>query len=57
MVLEKIRPTETYYIPNHWKFYEDFAELFIFEIAASCEGENLILPFPLFKRIPLYHGG
>ena len=30
----KIRPTETYYIPNHWKFYEDFGELFIFEIAA-----------------------
>ena len=30
----KIRATETYYIPNYWKFYEDFAELFIFEIAA-----------------------
>ena len=29
-------------ILNHWKFYEDFAELLIFEIAASCEGENLI---------------
>ena len=30
-------PTETYYIPNHWKFYEDFAELFRFEIAALCK--------------------
>ena len=23
----KMDPTKTYYIPNHWKFYEDFAEL------------------------------
>ena len=40
----KIIPTETYYIPSHWKFYEDFAELFRFEIAPLCEGENPILP-------------
>ena len=38
------------------KFYEDFAELFRFEIAPSCEGENPKCPCPLFMHIPLYHG-
>ena len=52
----KIIPTETYYIPSHWKFYEDFAELFRFEMAPLCEGENPILPRPLFMHIPLYQG-
>ena len=52
----KIGPTETNYIPIYWKFYEDFAELFRFVIAASCEGDNPILPLPLFMCIPLYHG-
>ena len=52
----KIRPTETYYIPNYWKFYEDFAELFRFEIAPLCEGENPIIPCPLFMHIPIYYG-
>ena len=52
----QIRPTETYYKPIYWKFYEDFAELFRFVIAASYEGDNPILPLPLFMRIPLSHG-
>ena len=26
----KIEPTKTYHIPNRWKFYEDFAELYKF---------------------------
>ena len=26
--------TETYYIPNQWKFNRDFRKLFIFEISA-----------------------
>ena len=29
---------------------EDFAEIFRFEIAALCEGENPILPCPLFTH-------
>ena len=49
-----IRPTETYYIPNYWKFYEDFAELFRFEIAALWKGENPILLCPLFMHSPHY---
>ena len=52
----KIRATETYYIPNYWKFHEHFAELFRFEIAPLCEGEHPILPFPLIIHIPLYQG-
>ena len=49
----KIRATETYYIPNYWKFYEDFDELFRFEIAALGEAKNSILLWPLFRHIPL----
>ena len=26
----KMEPTKTYHIPNQWKFYEDFAELYKF---------------------------
>ena len=51
----KIIPTENY-IPNQWKFIEDFSELYRFEIAALVEGENPILLCPLFMHIPLYHG-
>ena len=53
-IIFNVRPTETYYIPNCWKFYEDFAELFRFEIAALCKGENPILLCPLFMHIPHY---
>ena len=31
------RPIKMYYIPNQWKFNEDFAELCRFEIAALIE--------------------
>ena len=32
-----IRPTETYHIPNQWKFNEDLAELYKFHVAALIE--------------------
>ena len=35
------RPTLTCYIPNQWKFNEDFTELYRFEIAALIEEDNL----------------
>ena len=35
------RPTLTCYIPNEWKFHEDFTELYRFEIAALIEKDNL----------------
>ena len=34
LVSANISPTKTYYIPNQWKFNEDFAALYRFEIAA-----------------------
>ena len=42
-----------YYIPNQWKFNEDFTELYRFEIAALIEEDNLAWINPLFK---IYHG-
>ena len=44
----KIWPTETYNIPNQWKFNGDFAELYRFKIAGLIEGDNLVFMSPLF---------
>ena len=49
-----IRPTETYHIPNYWKFYEDFDKLFRLKIAALWKGENPILLGPIFMHSPHY---
>ena len=35
------RPTETYYIPNYGKFYENFAELFRFASPDTGTGREL----------------
>ena len=52
----KINATETYYEPNYWKFYWDFAELIRFDIAALYGSRKSILPWTLFRYIPLQHG-
>ena len=43
-----IRPTETYYIPNQWKFYEDFGELYRLKIASLIEADNSVSWSALF---------
>ena len=48
-------PTETYNIPNHQKFYEDFGGLFRFDVAAFFGWEIPVFPRPLFMHIELYH--
>ena len=45
---DNIGPTETYYIPNHRKLNENFAELHRFEIAALIVLDNLVNMSPLF---------
>ena len=43
-----IRPTETYYIPNQWKFNEDFGELYRLKIASLIEADNSVSWSALF---------
>ena len=43
------RPTETYNIPNQWKFDEDFTELYRFKIAGLIEGDISVCISPLFN--------
>ena len=51
-----IRPIDTYYIPNYLNFYEDFSELFRFEIADWVHFLLTIVPPYLHyrKNIKLY---
>ena len=53
--LIKMRATETYHIPNGWKFYGASHGLFRFEMATLFRCENPILLKPFFVCVEIYH--
>ena len=46
--------TRTYHTPNLGKFYEDFHELFKFEIGTFFQGESFIFMSPIYMHTPFY---